>query len=137
MDIGPKEKFSTTFQLFPSEGGRIQMNISFIENQSSIDVYYDKSLEILTPKGLAGKLLRKMMEKQRGYIEKSMDLTMIPLIKNCIQQTIRKLEEEKDSHMKETKAESQKDPMQILKIQFAEGKISEEEYLRKKKILED
>jgi len=113
------------------------MDIGFIENQSSIDVYYDKSLEILTPKGLAGKLLRKMMEKQRGYIEKSMDLTMIPLIKNCIQQTIRKLEEEKDSHMKETKAESQKDPMQILKIQFAEGKISEEEYLRKKKILED
>lgn len=135
MDVGPREQFSSTFQLFPSEGGQIQMNISFIENPSSVDITYDKSLEIITPKGFAGKLLRKLIEKQRDYIEKLMDLQMIPLIKNTIQESVRLIEGDKD--LKETTADAPQDPMQILKIQFAKGEITEEEYLRKKEILEE
>lgn len=135
MDVGPREQFSSTFQLFPSEGGQIQMNISFIENPSSVDITYDKSLEIITPKGFAGKLLRKLVEKQRDYIEKLMDLQMIPLIKNTIQESVRLIEGDKD--LKETTADAPQDPMQILKIQFAKGEITEEEYLRKKEILEE
>ena len=135
MDVGPREQFSTTFQLFPSEGGQIQMNISFIENPSSVDISYDKSLEFITPKGFAGKLLRKLVERQRDYIEKLMDLQMIPLIKNTIQESVRLIEGDKD--LKETTADAPQDPMQILKIQFAKGEITEEEYLRKKEILEE
>ncbi|TKJ23584.1 MAG: hypothetical protein CEE43_02680 [Promethearchaeota archaeon Loki_b32] len=135
MDVGPREQFSTTFQLFPSEGGQIQMNISFIENPSSVDITYDKSLEIITPKGFAGKLLRKLVEKQRDYIEKLMDLQMIPLIKNTIQESVRLIEGDKD--LKETTADAHQDPLKILKIQFAKGEITEEEYLRKKEILEE
>lgn len=135
MDVGPREQFSSTFQLFPSEGGQIQMNISFIENPSSVDISYDKSLEIITPKGFAGKLLRKLVEKQRDYIEKLMDLQMIPLIKNTIQESVRLIEEDKD--LKETTADTLQDPLKILKIQFAKGEISEEVYLRKKEILEE
>lgn len=135
MDVGPREQFSSTFQLFPSEGGQIQMNISFIENPSSVDISYDKSLEIIIPKGFAGKLLRKLVEKQRDYIEKLMDLQMIPLIKNTIQESVRLIEEDKD--LKETTADTLQDPLKILKIQFAKGEISEEVYLRKKEILEE
>ena len=135
MDVGPREQFSSTFQLFPSEGGQIQMNISFIENPSSVDISYDKSLEIITPKGFAGKLLRKLVEKQRDYIEKLMDLQMIPLIKNTIQESVRLIEGDKD--LKETTADALQDPLKILKIQFAKGEITEEEYLRKKEILEE
>ncbi|NVM35266.1 MAG: SHOCT domain-containing protein [Candidatus Lokiarchaeota archaeon] len=76
-------------------------------------------------------MLRKLVEKQRGYIEEIMDQQMIPLIRISIQESIRQIEEE------ETKSEGPKDPLQILKIQFAKGEISEEEYLRKKKILEE
>ena len=135
MDVGPREQFSSTFQLFPSEGGQIQMNISFIENPSSVDISYDKSLEIIIPKGFAGKLLRKLVEKQRDYIEKLMDLQMIPLIKNTIQESVRLIEGDKD--LKETTADALQDPLKILKIQFAKGEITEEEYLRKKEILEE
>lgn len=135
MDVGPREQFSSTFQLFPSEGGQIQMNISFIENPSSVDISYDKSLEIITPKGFAGKLLRKLVEKQRDYIEKLLDLQMIPLIKNTIQESVRLIEEDKD--LKETTADASQDPLKILIIQFAKGEITEEEYLRKKEILEE
>ena len=135
MDVGPREQFSTTFQLFPSEGGQIQMNISFIENPSSVDISYDKSLEFITPKGFAGKLLRKLVERQRDYIEKSMDLQMIPLIRNVIQESVRLIEG--DKNLKETTADAPQDPLKILKIQFAKGEITEEEYLRKKEILEE
>jgi len=135
MDVGPREQFSSTFQLFPSEGGQIQMNISFIENPSSVDISYDKSLEIITPKGFAGKLLRKLVEKQRDYIEKLLDLQMIPLIKNSIQESVRLIEGDKD--LKETTADASQDPLKILIIQFAKGEITEEEYLRKKEILEE
>jgi len=135
MDVGPREQFSSTFQLFPSEGGQIQMNISFIENPSSVDITYDKSLEIITPKGFAGKLLRKLVEKQRDYIEKLMDLQMIPLIKNTIQESVRLIEG--DKNLKETTADAPQDPLKILKIHFAKGEITEEEYLRKKEILEE
>jgi len=135
MDVGPREQFSSTFQLFPSEGGQIQMNISFIENPSSVDITYDKSLEIITPKGFAGKLLRKLVEKQRDYIEKLMDLQMIPLIRNVIQESVRLIEG--DKNLKETTADAPQDPLKILKIHFAKGEITEEEYLRKKEILEE
>lgn len=131
MEIGPRENFSTIFRLMPSEGGVIQMKISFLENPSSVDVYYDSTIEIITPKGFTGKMLRKLVKKQRGYIEEIMDQQMIPLIRISIQESIRQIEEE------ETKSEGPKDPLQILKIQFAKGEISEEEYLRKKKILEE
>ncbi|MEE9376557.1 MAG: SHOCT domain-containing protein [Candidatus Lokiarchaeia archaeon] len=133
MDIGPRENVSTTFQLFPAQGGSVKMKISFIENPSSIDVFYDKNIEIIIPKGLAGKMMRKMIENQKDVYEESMDLQMIPLIKSAIQESIRQLEEEEE----ETKSEGTQDPLQILKIQFAKGEISEELYLRKKKILEE
>jgi len=135
MEIGPIEKFSTIFQLMPGESGVIQMKISFLENPSSIDVYYELNIEFILPKGTLGKIARRMMEKQRGYVEEAMDHQMIPLIKHSIQESIRGLEEDKD--LKETKAEGPQNPLQILKIQFAKGEISEEEYRRKKKILEE
>ena len=135
MDVGPREQLSTNFELFPSTGSQIQMNISFKENPSSVDIFYYKSLEFITPKGLAGKMMRKMMEKQKDFIEKGMDHQMIPLIKNTVQESVKLIEGEKDS--KETKTEGSQDPIQILKLQFAKGEISEEEYLRKKKILEE
>lgn len=135
MDVGPREQFSTIFQLIPVEGGNIQMYISFIENPSSVDIFYYKTLEFITPKGLAGKMLLKMMKKMKIVIEKSMDLTMIPLIKNSIQESIRFIEGEKDTQ--ETKTGGSQDPVQILKVKFAKGEISEEDFLRKKKILEE
>ena len=135
MDVGPKEQLSTTFQLFPASGGNIQMNVSFKENPSSVDIFYYKNLEFIVPQGMAGKMMRKMMEKQKGFIEKAMDLQMIPLIKNTVQESVKLVDEEKDK--KETKTEGSQDPVQILKIQFAKGELSEEDYLRKKKILEE
>ncbi len=135
MDVGPREQFSTIFQLIPVEGGSIQMYISFKENPSSVDIFYYKTLEFITPKGLAGRMMLKMMKKMRSAIEKSMDLTMIPLIKNSIQESIRFVEGEKDT--KETKTGGSQDPIKVLKVQFAKGEISEEDYLRKKKILEE
>lgn len=133
MEIGPREKFSTIFQLMPGESGVIQIKISFLENPSSIDVYYELNIEFIMPKGTLGKIARRMMEKQRGYIEEAMDHQMIPLIKSSIQETISGLEENKEG----TKSEDLQSPLQILKIQFAKGEISEENYLRKKKILEE
>jgi hypothetical protein len=135
MDVGPKENYSTTFQLFPSESGQIQMNIGFIENPSSVDISYEKTFEFITPKGIAGKMLRKLVERQREYLEKSMDLQMIPLVRNTVQESVRLIEGDKD--LKESKPDTSQDPLKILKIQFAKGEITEEEYLRKKEILEE
>lgn len=135
MDIGPQEQLSTTFQLFPSEGGLIQMKISFIETPSGVDISYNNTLEIITPKGIAGKMMRKMMENQKDFIQQAMDSQMIPLVINSIQESVKLPEDVKEE--KPTKAESSQDPIHILKIQFAEGKISEEEYRRKRKILEE
>jgi uncharacterized membrane protein len=74
-----------------------------------------------------------MIERQKNFLERSLDGQLVPLIQISIKEAI-KITEKQDE--KESKADSE-DPLQILKVKFAKGEISEEEYLQKKKILEE
>jgi hypothetical protein len=133
IEPGPREKFSTIFQLIPASNSIIQFTINFVEKPACIDVLYDKSMDFNVPDNIAGKLMKKMIERQKNFLERSLDGQLVPLIQISIKEAI-EITEKQDE--KETKADSE-DPLQILKVKFAKGEISEEEYLQKKKILEE
>jgi hypothetical protein len=133
IEPGPRDNFSTIFQLIPASNSIIQFTINFVEKPAGIDVLYDKSMEFNVPDNIAGKLMKKMIERQKNFLERSLDGQLVPLIQISIKEAI-KITEKQDE--KESKADSE-DPLQILKVKFAKGEISEEEYLQKKKILEE
>ena len=85
------------------------------------------------------KMMKKMIESQRGMIQQSMDNLITPLIKVSIREALKKTEDDRYSDLPDSKIDSStvQDPLKLLKLKFVEGEISEEEYLRKKKILEE
>ena len=108
---------------------------------------------------MAGKMMKKMKVevsnlmtsmmsgmtgRQTDIFKQQTDAKLIPIIQNCLNKTKKKLKEKKEKKEKHDKEEKQersfkktKDPMKLLKLKFVEGLITEEDYLRKKKILEE
>lgn len=136
LEPGPRDNLSTIFQLIPTSNGIVKFNINFVEKPAGIDVFYDKTIDFNVPDMLAGKLLKRMIEKQRDFIERGFDSQLIPLIQVSIKEAIRKIEKTLEQDLEESK-ETSKEALQILKVKFAKGEISEEEFLRKKELLED
>ncbi|MFX1304022.1 MAG: SHOCT domain-containing protein [Promethearchaeota archaeon] len=136
LEPGPRENLTTVFQLIPTSNGIVKFDIKFIEKQTGIDVFYDRTIDFNVPDMIAGKLLKRMIEKQRDFIERGFDSQLIPLIQVSIKEAIRKVEKSLEQDLEEGK-ETAKEALQILKVKFAKGEISEEEYLRKKELLEE
>lgn len=136
LEPGPRENLTTVFQLIPASNSIVKFDIKFIEKPAGIDVFYNKTIEFNVPDNIAGKLLKRMIEKQRDFFERGLDSQLIPLIQVSIKEALRKVEKTLEKDLEEGK-ETAKEALQILKVKFAKGEISEEEYLRKKELLED
>jgi len=140
IENGPREGLSSIFQLMPSGSSNTQVKIGFMERGSVLEVFYDMNMEIVMPNMPFGKkMMKKMIESQRGVIEKTMENLLKPLITVSIREALKKTEDDRYSDIPESKVDSStvQDPLKLLKLKFVEGEISEEEYLRKKKILEE
>jgi len=142
----------------PKMGNTIQTGLNLSENEM-----VNKSLENIT--NLVDDVMGEMVENLSGGIagdhtdfdKQSVDAQLIPLIQNCLNKTKKKLQDKKDKKEKNKKDKKEKDkkdkkekkpkmyrsfeniqdPMTLLKLKFVEGEITEDEYLRKKKVLED
>ena len=140
IENGPREGLSSVFQLLPSGSSNVQVKIGFMETISVLELFYDTNMELLMPNMPFGKkMMKKMIESQRGMIQQSMDNLITPLIKVSIREALKKTEDDRYSDLPDSKIDSStvQDPLKLLKLKFVEGEISEEEYLRKKKILEE
>jgi len=144
IELGPREGYKTTFQLIGLMNMSFQFKISYIISATQIDIGYEADSEytIRVPK----------FAKRAG--ERQISSTIIPRIIQAVNKSLevkeKKPKEPKEKKPKEPKEKTEKkpddkekkekkpkDPLKLLKMQFVEGKISEEEYLHKKKLLED
>jgi hypothetical protein len=139
-ELGPREELSTLFQVI---GGNMSFHfkIRYIMESSKVDIGYET---ILVYTQWVPKLAKKANEKQISNV-------LIPYIIKAFSKSIelkvkkpkekkpedKEKKEKKEKKPKEEKEKKPKDPLKLLKLQFVEGEISEEEYFRKKKILEE
>ena len=153
-EIGPNEGNKTTFQCLPTTMTNSKFIVVFEKNKSGIDVLYESQVEMNMPDlseamgGFGGKMMggmmKKVMKQASGFMQQATgmlsqvtDNQMKTLIQTSIQKTISKLKDKKQEHENKETPKKTKDPIKLLKLKFVEGEISEEEYLRKKKILEE
>jgi len=121
---GPRENLKTIFQFIGMIGMNLNSTIRFEIESSKLTVFGQPFIEFNIPRA-AGK---KMITKQIGK-------TFHPLMAKHIKDAV-----EEAFNYKNRGAESgtgAADPLKQLKLRFVNGEISEEEYLRKKQILED
>lgn len=151
IENGPREGLSSMFQLYPSGASTTKFKISFLETSSVLEVYYEFNMEMLSMPNMPfggkkmnkkiNKVMGKMMDSQSGFFQQSTGNFLLPLIKTSIKETIKKTEDDRYSGLQlqpSTHIDSSvQDPLKLLKLKYVEGEITEEEYLRKKKILED
>jgi len=127
IEIGPREKLWSSFQLLPVSGGQFSFTVAFGISDDIIEVMYDYKLEFLL-KVPFKKFLIKMAKKV-------MNPQIVALIIKSLNGAKKKIKEEITSEV--AKPISTDDPLKLLKIKMVNGEISEEEYLRKKKLLVD
>ncbi len=153
MEIGPHDDntYSTTFQLIGIVNLNFQFKIRYILNSSNLELGYEpvSKYAINAPKFARRKAeqmvtnsfmpfivraFNKAMEQKKPKVEKLEDKDKTKEHKEKKPKV--KKPEDKDKS-KEYREKKPKDPLKLLKLQFIEGNISEEEYFRKKKILEE
>lgn len=130
-EIGPRKDYSTIIQIVVRSHTTIKVNVSFSQNLSDIDINYastaetDFSLVLKTNRRAVKKIQQKLGE---DGMQNARDASLVPLIQKSITGVVKSLQEKPVG----TTAE---DPLTILQRKFVNGEISEEEYLRKKELL--
>ena len=127
MELGPRDKLRSNFKLLPSSGYEFTFTVAFDISSDKINVLYEYNLEFL--------LKMPMMKLMEKMARKTLSPQITSLVHKSVNEAIKKMKEDTSSEV--IKPTSSDDPLKILKIKFVNGEISEEEYLRKKKILED
>lgn len=119
---GPRENLKTTFQFYGPMSLDLFCTIRFEIDTSNLKVFLQPAIEVNLPRG--AKVIAKRIEK-----------TYTPTITKHIKQAV---DESFESKKKEIDSKpTTDDPLKKLKLKFVNGEISEEEYLHKKKILEE
>ena len=126
MELGPRDKLWSSFQLLPSAGYHFRFNVNFEISSDKINVLYEYNLEFVMKIPFKKMILR--------MADKTLSPQIASLILKSVNEAIKKMKEGPSEVVKPTSSD---DPLKLLKIRFVNGEISEEEYLRKKKILED
>jgi len=127
MELGPREKLRSHFKLLPSAGYEFTFTVAFDNSSDKINVLYEYNIEFLV-----NIPFKKMMIKMA---RKSLSPQITSLVHKSVGEAIKKMKEPISSEVIETT--SSDDPLKILKLKFVNEEISEEDYLRKKKLLED
>jgi hypothetical protein len=127
MELGPRDKLQSKFKLLPSSGYEFTFTVVFDISSDKINVLYEYNLEFL--------LKMPMMKLMEKMARKTLSPQISSLVHKSVNEAIKKMKEDISSEV--IKPTSSDDPLKILKIKFVNGEISEEEYLHKKKILED
>jgi len=139
--VGEPKELTANFQLIGLIKAALNFTIRFEISTSNTDVYFELKLTTEQP----------MMKAQLVMSANMYQNKILPLITKYVNKAIthkkkepkekkpKEPKEKKDKKPddKEKKEKKPKDPLKRLKMQFVEGEISEEEYFRKKKILED
>ena len=128
IEIGPREKLWSIFQLLPISGAQFSFTVAFELSGDIVEVMYDYKFEFLLKRVPMKKLMMKM-------IKKTVNPTMASLIIKSLNEAKKKIKEKPTSEV--AKSVSTDDPLKVLKMKMINGEISEEEYLRKKQLLED
>ena len=126
MELGPRDKLRSKFKLLPSAGYEFTFIVVFEISSDKINVLYEYNLEFLVNipfQNLMIKMARKTLSPQ-----------ITSLVHKSVNEAIKKMKEPISSEA--IKPTSSDDPLKLLKIKFVNEEISEEEYLRKKEILE-
>ncbi len=126
-EVGPKTDLGSTYQMIGLVNASYKFTIRLVIG-SQFEAYLKGVLE--TEQAMAKKL---MLASQFYYWSDAAEVFRKVLIK-AIEKSKKPPKEKKPKEEKEKKP---KDPLKLLKLQFVEGKISEEEYFQKKKILEE
>ena len=127
MELGPRDKLRSNFKLLPSAGYEFTFTVAFEISSDKVNVLYEYNIEFLV-----NIPFKKMMIKMA---RKSLSPQITSLVQKSVNEAIKKMNEPISSEV--IKPTSSDDPLKLLKIKFVNGEISEEEYLRKKEILED
>lgn len=127
MELGPRDKLRSNFKLLPSAGYEFTFTVVFDISSDKINVLYEYNIEFLV-----NIPFKKMMIKMA---RKSLSPQITSLVHKSVNEAIKKMKEPISSEV--IKPTSSDDPLKLLKIKFVNEEISEEEYLRKKGILED
>jgi len=131
IEIGPREEKKTTFQLLPATSMEVKFPVLFEQKPFGIEVSFTLDIEMITAgKKMGGKLAKKMLNARLEVFEAGLNNQLSMLIKMSIAESLKQSEEGLGKTI-------DKDPLKILKLQFVNGEISEDEYIRKKNLLEN
>ena len=124
-ETGPRENLKTTFQFIGMMGMNLNCAIRFEIESSKLTVFSQLIIEVTLPSlGFGKKMLAKRMEKN-----------FRPLMAIHIQKAVEEAFNPKKKEIKSGTGDA--DPLKQLKLRLVNGEISEEEYLRKKNLLEE
>ena len=131
IEIGPREERVTSFQLLPATSMEVKFPVLFEQKPFGIEVSIDLDIQMITggKKVTVGKLQKKMLKAKLEVFEAGLNNQLGIIIKTSIADAMQQSEEGLGKKTNE-------DPLKILKLQFVNGEISEEEYIRKKNLLE-
>ena len=130
IEIGPREENNTTFQLLPATNMEVKFPVLFNKTSSGTEVSFNLDIKLITGSDTKSpKLGKKMLKARLNTFEAGLNNQLSMLIKMALDDLRTPLEGQIDE-TKET------DPLKILKLQLVKGEISEDEYIRKKNILE-
>ena len=130
IEIGPREESNTTFQLLPATNMEVKFPVFFKQIPSGIEVSFNLDIKLITGSNTKSpKVGKKMLKARLNTFEAGLNNQLSMLIKMSLDE-LRNPSEDKIGKTIET------DPLKILKLQFVNGEISEEEYKRKKNLLE-
>ncbi len=132
IEIGPREERKTKFQLLPATSMEVKFPVLFEQKPYGIEVSLDLDIEMITAgkKMGGGKLAKKMLNAKLEVFEAGLNNQLSMLIKMSIAESLKQSEDRLGK-------KSDDDPLKILKLQFVNGEISEDEYIRKKNLLEN
>lgn len=131
IEIGPREEKQTKFQLLPATSMEVKFPLLFEQKPYGIEVSLNLDIEMITAgKKMGGKLAKKMLNAKFEVFEAGLNNQLSMLIKMSIAESLKQSE----GALEKTREE---DPLKILKLQFVNGEISEDEYKHKKKLLEN
>ena len=130
IELGAHEERTPRFQLLPATNMEVKFPVFFETKPFGIEVSFDLDIElIMDSKKKGGKLAKKMLNARLDVYKAGLNNQLSMLIKNPLDESMKPPE----GGAGETKDD---DPLKVLKLQFVNGKISEEEYTHKKNLLE-
>jgi len=109
----------------------VKFPVLFEQKPFGIEVSFTLDIEMITAgKRMGGILMKKMLNAKLEVFEAGLNNQLSMLIKMSIAESLKQSEGGLGKI-------SDEDPFKILKLQFVKGEISEDEYIRKKNLLEN